>query len=114
MFAGHHGLDNLIAIVDYNKIQSLGHVKDILDLEPFAAKWRSFGWSVEEIDGHDVAQVDRTLERVPLKRGRPACVVAHTVKGKGVSFMQDDVLWHYRHPQGEEYDAALRELGYTE
>jgi len=110
MFASHHRLDNLIAVVDYNKIQSLGRVEEILDLEPLAAKWDSFGWSVRQVDGHDVEAVEEALSRVPFEPGRPSCLIAHTVKGKGVSFMENDVLWHYRWPQGEQYEAALAEL----
>jgi transketolase len=110
LFAPHHRLDNLTVIVDYNKIQSLGHVRDVLDLEPFAAKWSSFGWSVREIDGHDLGQIEAALGSLPWDAGRPACVIAHTVKGKGVSFMEDKLLWHYRSPQGEEYERALAEL----
>lgn len=110
LFAAHHGLDNLIAIVDYNKIQSLGRVSEVLNLEPFGDKWRSFGWEVQEVDGHDVAAVERTLLRVPFTSGRPSCVIAHTIKGKGVSFMEDRLLWHYRSPQGAEFEAAMTEL----
>ena len=110
MFAAQHRLDNLIAIVDYNKIQGLDRVKEVLDLEPFAAKWASCRWAVREIDGHDVIAVERTLSQVPLEPGRPSCIIAHTVKGKGVSFMEDTVLWHYRTPQGHEYEAAIAEL----
>ncbi len=110
LFAPHHHLDNLIAIVDYNKIQSLGTVKEVMDLEPFADKWRAFGWSVREIDGHDVNEIQSTLALVPFEEGRPSCVIAHTVKGKGVSFMEDKLLWHYRTPQGEEFANALAEL----
>ena len=111
LFATHHWLDNLIAIVDYNKIQSLGRVEEVINLEPFADKWRSFGWAVREIDGHDFLEIHDTLTHVPFEAGRPSCVIAHTVKGKGVSFMEDKLLWHYRSPQGEEYEAALAELG---
>jgi transketolase len=111
LFAGHHRLDNLVALVDYNTIQSLGFVKDILDLEPFAAKWRDFGWAVREVDGHDVDQVMAALSAVPFEAGRPSCLLAHTVKGKGVSFMENTVLWHYRTPQGTELRDALAELG---
>ena len=111
MFSAHHSLDNLVAIVDYNKIQALGHTRDIVDLEPFADKWRAFGWSVREIDGHDIEQIVSTLEEVPFEKNQPSCIVAHTIKGKGVSFMEDDVLWHYRNPQGEEYEEAMKELG---
>lgn len=109
-FAPQHRLDNLIAIVDYNKIQSLGHVKDVLDLEPFAAKWTAARWAVREIDGHDIEQIHHALSEVPFEPGKPSCVVAHTVKGKGVSFMEDQLLWHYRSPQGEEFESAIREL----
>ncbi len=110
LFAPQHKLDNLIAIVDYNKIQSLGTVKEVMDLDPFADKWRAFGWTVKEIDGHDLEQIEATLSTVPFELGRPSCVIAHTVKGKGVSFMENKLLWHYRSPQGEEFEAALAEL----
>lgn len=110
LFAPQHHLDNLIAIVDYNKIQSLGTVAEVIDLEPFAAKWRACGWAVREIDGHDLRLTDETLNAVPFERGRPSCIIAHTTKGKGVSFMENDLLWHYRSPQGREYDAAVGEL----
>lgn len=111
MFAGHHRLDNLISIVDYNKIQSLGHVKDVLDLEPFADKWRSFNWHVREIDGHNIVEIEKAFRDIPFAPGRPSCILAHTVKGKGVSFMEDKLLWHYRSADGDEYRKALEELG---
>lgn len=110
LFAPHHGLDNLIAIVDYNKIQSLGTVKEVMDLEPFAAKWRAFGWAVEEIDGHDLLAIEHSLGNLPLEQGKPTCVIAHTVKGKGVSFMENELLWHYRCPDSGEMERALAEL----
>lgn len=110
LFAAHHGLDNLVAVVDYNKIQSLDWVKNTLDLEPFAEKWRSFGWAVAEVDGHDHQQLAAALGGVPARTAVPTCVIAHTIKGKGVSFMENTVLWHYRTARGEEFDAALREL----
>lgn len=110
LFAPQHRLDNLVAIVDYNKIQSLGRTRDVIDLDPFADKWKAFGWAVREIDGHDSEQVVRTLASVPFEPGRPSCVIAHTVKGKGVSFMEDDLLWHYRNPSADEYAAAVKEL----
>ena len=110
LFAPQHRLDNLVVIVDYNKIQSLGNVKDILDLEPFAAKWRSCRWAVREVDGHDVDALTAALSGIPFEPGKPSCLIAHTVKGKGVSFMEDNLLWHYRSPQGEEYRRALAEL----
>jgi len=110
MFAAHHGLGNLIAVVDYNKIQSLAPVAETLALEPFAEKWRSFGWTVTEVDGHDHDALKPALAVAPSGHGAPTCVIAHTVKGKGVSFMEHSVLWHYRTPQGEEYESAMDEL----
>jgi transketolase len=111
MFSSHHRLDNLVAIVDYNKIQSLTSVEETLGLEPFADKWRAFGWSCVEVDGHDAASLFAHLSGIPKTTGKPTCLLAHTVKGKGVSFMERSVLWHYRTPRGSEYDDALNELG---
>lgn len=110
LFAPQHRLDNLVVIVDYNKIQSLGRTKDIVDLDPFADKWKAFGWGVREIDGHDMGEVIGALTAVPFTAGKPSCVIAHTLKGKGVSFMEDRLLWHYRNPSVEEYRAAVAEL----
>jgi transketolase len=110
LLAAHHRLDTLVAIIDYNKIQSLGAVKEVLDLEPLAQKWSAFGWAVREIDGHDVAEIRGALSEIPLTAGRPTCVVAHTVKGKGVSFMENELLWHYRAPDATEMARALAEL----
>ncbi|MFC7528296.1 transketolase [Actinoplanes sp. GCM10030250] len=114
MFAGHHELSNLIAIVDHNNMQSLGTCEETLRLEPFADKWRAFGWDVAEVDGHDHAALTGAL-RVPrgAAPSRPRCVLARTTKGKGVSFMEDRVLWHYRPPSPEELDRALAEVGPT-
>ena len=110
LFAAHHELNNLCVIVDYNKIQSLGSVSDTLALEPFADNWRSFGWELKEVDGHDHNELKKAfLPRFPQLKS-PLCVLAHTIKGKGVSFMENSVLWHYRTPQGEEYSEACREL----
>lgn len=113
LFAGHHRLSNLVAIVDYNKIQALGTTRETLDLEPFGAKWEAFGWAVRRLDGHDLRGLEESLRKVPFEEGRPSCVIADTVKGKGVSFMENTVLWHYRTPRGAELAAALRELGDT-
>ena len=110
LFAPHHRLDNLVAIVDYNKIQSLGTVREVLDLEPLAAKWEAFGWATREIDGHDVGAIEAACRHLPLSAGRPSCIVAHTVKGKGVSFMENALLWHYRAPDEDELRRALGEL----
>jgi len=109
LFAAHHRLTNLVAIVDYNKVQSLDTVANTLGLEPFADKWVSFGWEVAEIDGHDHDALEAALERRP--EDKPLCVLAHTVKGRGVSFMEGQVLWHYRTARGAEFDAAMLELG---
>ncbi|MFZ0819282.1 MAG: transketolase [Candidatus Acidiferrales bacterium] len=114
LFAPHHKLDNLTAIVDYNKIQSLGTVKSVLDLDPLPEKWRAFGWAVREIDGHDCVQIEEVLRNAPCEPGRPTCVIAHTVKGKGVSFMEDKLLWHYRSPDADEMQRAMAELGVSE
>jgi len=109
LLAPQLALDNLTTIVDFNQIQSLGRVEDVLPLEPFADKWRAFGWDVTEVDGHDLDALVSVLSGA-APQGRPRCVIARTVKGKGVSFMEDDLLWHYRSPQGEELDAARAEL----
>jgi transketolase len=109
LFAGHHRLANLVAIVDYNKIQSLKGTEETLGLEPFAEKWRAFRWRTVEANGHDHADLARAC--APLAGDeQPLCVIAHTVKGKGVSFMERSVLWHYRTARGSEFDAALAEL----
>ncbi len=110
LFAGHHGLSNLIAIVDFNQLQGLGRTSDILRLDPFADKWKAFGWDVREVDGHDHNLLQQTFAEVPFASDKPSCVIAHTTKGKGVSFMEDTVLWHYRTPRGAEFEGALAEL----
>ena len=109
LFAAHHGLSNLTVAVDYNKIQSLALVADTLALEPFADKWRSFGWHVVECDGHDHEALLNSFRAANAVSG-PAVVICHTTKGKGVGFMENSVLWHYRNAQGKEYDAAVAEL----
>ena len=110
LFAGHRKLDNLVAIVDYNKIQSLGRVEEVMDLEPFADKWTSFGWAVREIDGHNIEAIRAALQEIPYQTSKPTCIIAHTVKGKGVDFMEDQLLWHYRTARDEEYELAKQQL----
>jgi transketolase len=110
LFASHHKLDNVVAIVDYNNMQSLDTVVNTLGLEPFADKWRAFGWAVREVDGHSHDAVEQALTAVPWQPGRPSCLIARTTKGKGVSFMEHSVLWHYRAARGEEFERALQEL----
>jgi len=110
LFAAHHGLDNLIAVIDYNHIQSLDSVERTLGLEPLAEKFSAFGWRAVEVDGHDIHNLRELLSSVPVERGKPTAVIAHTVKGKGVSFMEGKVLWHYRPPSDQELALALEEL----
>lgn len=110
LFAGHHQLDNLTIVIDYNKIQSLDFVDKTLRLEPLAEKLSAFGWSAREVNGHDVDELSETLSAVPLEKGKPTAVIAHTVKGKGVSWMEGKVLWHYRPPTPEELVTALAEV----
>lgn len=110
MFAAHHQLDNLVGIVDYNKLQSLTTVDATLRLEPLAAKFEAFGWEVREVDGHDHATLATALNGVPWSKGRPSMLIAHTVKGKGVSFMENKVEWHYRSPSADQLGLALSEL----
>ncbi len=110
LFAAHHRLARLLVIIDYNKIQSLKPVAETIGLEPFADKWRAFGWRVVETDGHDHQSLLAALTTLPDEDGRPTCVIAHTIKGKGVSFMEHSVLWHYRTAREKEFDDAEREL----
>lgn len=110
MFAAHHRLDNLVGIIDYNKLQSLTTVAKTLALEPLAEKITAFGWSVREIDGHDHRAIADALAAAPWNEGKPTMLIAHTTKGKGVSFMEDQVAWHYRNPSEELLAAALQEL----
>lgn len=109
MFTARHRLDHLTAIVDFNKWQATGRSREVLQLEPLAEKWRSFGWEAIELDGHD----HQTLLGALIKpsTGKPRMLIAHTVKGKGVSFMEDDNNWHYRAPTEQEVQAAKIELG---
>jgi transketolase len=111
MFAPFHKLNNLTVIVDNNKQQLDDWTDTILSLKPFAEKWKAFGWNVVEIDGHDFAQVIPALEQARNnKTDKPTCVIANTVKGKGVSFMENNIKWHGVAPKPEEVEAALKEL----
>jgi transketolase len=111
MMAPRHDLDRLCAIVDFNRWQATGRSNEVMAMEPLADKFASFGWSAHEVDGHDVGALADVLSRVPDGSGRPVAIVAHTVKGKGVSFIEDDNNWHYRVPTADELDAARAELG---
>jgi transketolase len=111
----NHPLDNLTVILDYNKIQLDDFVTKILDLEPVVSKWQSFGWPVLEIDGHSLDQIGKALDQAEATKGRPTLVVAHTVKGKGVSFMENNPEWHGKSPKPAEAMVAIRDiLGITE
>jgi len=112
LFAAHHRLDNLVLIVDYNKIQSFGSVAEVMNLEPLVDKFRAFNWDVREVDGHALDELGIMLGEMRSQRGgKPKCVIAHTVKGKGVSFMEGRLAWHYKSPSEDEYRAARAELG---
>lgn len=107
MCASKHRLSNLTVIVDYNKQQSYGSTFDVQDLEPFADKWRAFGFALAETDGHDVAQLRSALSRLPLRPGRPSAVICHTVKGKGVAFAENNPEWHHKNRMTDEEIRAL-------
>ncbi len=111
MFAAAQKLENLCIIVDYNKWQATARSNETLKLEPLRDKWAAFGWDATEIDGHDTGELARRMAAVPNGSGRPVALIAHTVKGKGVSFMEDDNNWHYRTPTAEEVLRAHKELG---
>lgn len=110
MFAPNYKLDNLTAIVDCNTLQLDGFTKDIMDLGPFMAKWAAFKWEVIEVNGHDMQQVTVALRQAATVKGKPAVIIAHTIKGKGVSFMENNVDWHGKAPNKSETEIALREL----
>lgn len=112
LIAAQYQLDNFIVTVDFNKFQSLAPVEETIGLEPMDQKWAAFGWRVIRVDGHDHEALHRAYEEAKdaMGEGKPIIVIADTVKGKGVSFMENTVLWHYRTARGEEYDAALKEL----
>jgi transketolase len=111
MFAAAQKLNRVTVIVDFNKWQATGRSEEVMALNPLADKWRAFGWRASEIDGHDMAQLLTALGAPPDPAGRPTAIVANTVKGKGVSFMEDDNNWHYRIPNAGEVEKAKRELG---
>ena len=111
LLAAAQRVGNLCVIVDFNKWQATGRSKEVMALEPLADKWRAFGWNACEIDGHDVAAILDATARCPSADGRPTAIIAHTVKGKGVSFMEDDNNWHYRIPTAKEVALSKQELG---
>jgi len=110
MAASHYKLDNMLAIVDYNKLQITGPVETVCNIKPIRDKLEAFGWHVEEADGHNLAEMERVFASIPFKKGKPSIVIAHTIKGKGVSFMENNYVWHHKVPSDSEYSTALDEL----
>ncbi len=110
MFAAHYKLDNLCGILDYNKLQISGPNAQVMGLEPIKEKIESFGWSVKEVDGHNIEELVNTFDQLPFEAGKPSFIIAHTVKGKGVSYMENVAKWHHGVPSGEQLEQALVEL----
>jgi len=110
LIAAHNKLDNLIVIVDFNGLQAMGRVEDILKIEPLKDKWQAFGWEVREIDGHNFEEIEKALIVPQSHNEKPMVIIARTIKGKGASFMEGDNIWHYKAPSEEEYQKALKEL----
>jgi transketolase len=111
LISNHFNLNNLIAIIDHNKMQSLDYVENTISLAPFSEKWKAFGWNVIDIDGHDHLQLKNAFDQAKSSKEKPTVIIANTIKGKGISFMENNILWHYRFPhEGEEYDTSLTEL----
>lgn len=111
LFAPQHQLDNLVAVIDFNRIQSLGTVSEVLALDPLADKFRAFRWEVREVDGHDHDALREALGSVPWTPGRPSCLITHTTKGKGADFLENELLWHYRAPNAAQLASILEQLG---
>lgn len=110
MFAAHYKLDNLCAVLDYNKLQITGSNADVMGLEPVAKKLEAFGWAVKEVDGHDIDALIETFESLPFEKDKPSFIIAHTTKGKGVSFMENNIKWHHGVPSAEQYEQAMEGL----
>jgi len=108
LIAAHNKLDNLVVVIDCNGLQAMGKVEDILGIEPLKDKWKAFGWEVEEIDGHDFKQIESAL--LNSVEGKPKAIIARTIKGKGISFMERENIYHYKSPSEEEYNKSLEEL----
>jgi len=110
LIAAHHKLNNLFLIVDVNELQAMGKVRDILNIDPLKDKWKAFGWEVRMIDGHNFEEIEKALTDSPLHKGKPVVIIAKTIKGKGVSFMEGDNLYHYKQLSNSEYKRAISEL----
>ena len=110
MSAAQYGLDNLVLIVDRNRIQQGDFTENTINMNPLGDKWRAFGWSVVEVDGHDYGELQRVLGGTPAEAGKPTCVIANTIKGRGVSFMENKPEWHHGVPTDTQLEAARAEL----
>lgn len=110
LFASHHNLNNLIVVIDYNKIQSFGSVKDVLDLGSIRSKFESFGWNTLQVDGHNYEELISAFEKFKSEKHRPCVIIADTIKGKGVDFMENELLWHYKSPSEEQYNSAINQI----
>jgi transketolase len=111
LMANHYRLNNLVAVIDHNKMQSLDFCENTIELSPFVDKWKAFGWNVIDIDGHNHEELRDAYNQATSSQNKPTVIIANTIKGKGISFMENDILWHYRFPhEGEEYDSAVSEL----
>ena len=109
MIASHHKLNNLIAIIDYNKWQSFGRTNEVLNLEPLKSKWQAFNWQVIEINGHNFNEIESAINKSYLSKNKPIMIIAHTIKGKGLSIIEDDNDYHYKTPRIQELIVAKRE-----
>ena len=110
LFGAHHKLDNLVVIVDYNKLQAFGRTNEVLNLEPLVEKWKSFGWAVYELDGHNFNELLEVLGKIPIVEDKPHVLICHTIKGKGISFAEDKMEWHYYNLTPELYEKAKNDL----
>ncbi len=110
MAAVQYKLDNLVWIIDCNGLQISGSTQKVMNTEPLAKRWLSFGWNVQEIDGHNFTEIMDALNKIPCEKGKPSLIIAHTIKGKGISFMEGNHVWHHRVPKADEYEQAIKEL----
>ncbi|MDD5680729.1 MAG: transketolase [Candidatus Omnitrophica bacterium] len=114
LFAPQHRLDNMTVIIDYNRLQAMDRLDKIVSLDPLSDKWKAFGWAVREVDGHDILKLQNIFKSVPFEAGKANLIIAHTIKGKGVSFMENVPIWHFRLPNDGEKRIACAELGLEE
>lgn len=108
--AAHYKLDNLCAIVDKNTLQITAHTADVMNTDPLDEKWKAFGWAVKEVNGNDIDELRAAFAALPFEKGKPSVIIAHTTKGKGVSFMENELKWHHGVPNKEQYEQAIGEL----